>query len=353
MRTPQVFADRVLAWFDVHGRKDLPWQHPRSPYRVWVSEVMLQQTQVATVIPYFERFIARFPDIAALASADADDVMSHWAGLGYYARARNLQRAAQLVVEKHGGELPRDFEALHALPGIGRSTAGAILAQSHDQRHAILDGNVKRLLSRYHAVEGWPGLPAVQRKLWAFAEQHTPHERMVDFTQAMMDLGATVCARRPRCEVCPLSDDCRAHALKQERAFPAARPKRARPARETRMLLLSRGGEILLERRPPAGIWGGLWCLPELSQQQTPRRYCERIGINAGRFTRLGSVQHGFTHFDLTIRPLHAKVRAGSSRVAEPGALRWHKLRDFAADSAPGVPAPVRKLLHQILERNA
>ncbi|HVT35954.1 MAG TPA: A/G-specific adenine glycosylase, partial [Nevskiaceae bacterium] len=257
MKTRTDFSARLLAWFDQHGRHDLPWQHPREPYRVWLSEIMLQQTQVTTVMPYFERFLARFADVQALAAAPLDDVLALWSGLGYYARARNLHACAQTVVREHGGEFPRDIETMMALPGIGRSTAGAILAQAHGQRHAILDGNVRRVLSRHAAVPGWTGEPAVQKKLWAIAESLLPQARLPDYTQALMDLGATVCtARKPACDACPVRADCAARTQQRVAEFPAAKPKRARPQRRSLMLLIENArGEILFERRAAAGIW--------------------------------------------------------------------------------------------------
>jgi A/G-specific adenine glycosylase len=303
------FSQRLLHWFDLHGRHDLPWQEPRTPYRVWLAEIMLQQTQVAAVIPYFQRFVARFPDLAALAAAPADDVLQHWAGLGYYARARNLQRAAQLIMSQHGGEFPRDIEALTALPGIGRSTAGAILAQAYGQRHAILDGNVKRVLARHGAIGGWPGEPQVSKQLWALSESLLPRQRLTDYTQAIMDLGATLCtARKPACARCPVSADCQALQLDQVSEFPASRPKRERPQRQARLLLVENAaGEILFERRPPVGIWGGLWCLPMLESRADGDEDAagwlqQRHGLRAQPFAALPAISHGFTHFELELR---------------------------------------------------
>ncbi|MGH8446294.1 MAG: A/G-specific adenine glycosylase, partial [Solimonas sp.] len=252
------FAERLLAWFDVHGRHDLPWQHPRTPYRVWLSEIMLQQTQVATVIPYFARFLERFPDLRNLAAAPQDDVLALWAGLGYYARARNLHRCAQALVAEHGGEFPRNIEAVAELPGIGRSTAGAILAQAHGDRHAILDGNVRRVLARHAAIPGWPGQPTVQKQLWREAEARLPHERLADYTQALMDLGASVCtSRNPKCLLCPLAGDCQARIAGTVAQYPGAKPSRERPTREATLLLVEDAqGRLLLERRPPTGLWG-------------------------------------------------------------------------------------------------
>lgn len=263
---PDRFARNLLHWYDKHGRHDLPWHHNRNAYRVWVSEIMLQQTQVTTVIPYFEAFMARFPDVRALASAPEDDVLSHWSGLGYYARARNLHKAAKQVVMEFGGEFPADQETLESLTGIGRSTAAAILAQAFGKRATILDGNVKRVLARYHAVPGWPGQSAVLNKLWEHAENHTPEERVKDYTQAIMDLGAMVCTRnKPECKTCPVNDGCQAYNRDEVQRYPGPKPRKEKPEKTTWMLILEdTKGRILLERRPPTGIWGGLWSLPEL-----------------------------------------------------------------------------------------
>jgi len=255
----------LLAWFDRHGRKDLPWQRDVTPYRVWVSEIMLQQTQVTTVIPYYQRFMTRFPEVGTLAEAPLDDVLHHWSGLGYYARARNLHRTAVAIQHDHGGYFPREIETMQDLPGIGRSTAAAILALSTGQRHAILDGNVKRVLARYHAVAGWSGQAAVEKELWALAERHTPRARVAHYTQAIMDLGATVCTRaRAACYHCPLANGCRAWREDRVHELPTPRPRTARRSRKTTMLILTNDrSEVLLEQRPPSGIWGGLWSLPE------------------------------------------------------------------------------------------
>ncbi|TXH04599.1 MAG: A/G-specific adenine glycosylase [Nevskiaceae bacterium] len=339
------FATRLLHWFDRHGRHDLPWQHPREPYRVWLSEIMLQQTQVSTVIPFFRRFLARFPDVRSLAQAPLDDVLAHWAGLGYYARARNLHRCAQMIVERHGGEFPRDLEALTDLPGIGRSTAGAILAQAFGQRHAILDGNVRRVLARHAAIAGWPGQPAVQNKLWTLSERLLPRERLADYTQAIMDLGATVCSsRKPACGICPLRDDCAARLEGRVLDYPGAKPRRAHPQRRTWMLVIENaGGEILCERRPPAGIWGGLWCLPMTEASQDWPAYCRtRFGLHCSPASPLPAMRHGFTHFDLEILPLRLRMLAADDTIREGSDLAWIKM---SASPAVGLPAPVRKLL--------
>jgi len=341
------FSARLLAWYERHGRHDLPWQHPKSAYRVWVSEIMLQQTQVATVIPYFRRFMQSFPTPRALAEAPHDEVLRHWAGLGYYARARNLHRAAQRIRDEHGGEVPDTLEALMELPGIGRSTAGAILSLAYGQRQPILDGNVKRVLARYHAVPGWPGETAVARTLWAHAEAHTPHERVADYTQAIMDLGATVCARsQPACGDCPLRGGCRAHAQGAVVQYPGARPKRERPHRRTRMLLIERAAdEILLLRRPPTGIWGGLWCLPEPADADT-RAWCRaELGLEVEPGAAGPVVQHGFTHFELDIHTEHVRVLRESDAIMEERDHVWYKV---GRDTAPGLPAPVTKLVQTL-----
>ena len=342
---PKSFATRLLHWFDRHGRHDLPWQHPRTPYRVWLAEVMLQQTQVTTVIPYFARFLARFPDWQSLAAAPIDDVLALWAGLGYYARARNLHKAAQAIVNEHGGELPRDLDVLTELPGLGRSTAAAILSQACDEPHAILDGNVKRVLARHAAIEGWPGTPAVARRLWEAAEARLPRQRGADYTQAIMDLGATLClARQPACERCPVSVDCVAFERGETTRFPSARPKRERPLRRSRALIVENAaGAILFERRPPVGIWGGLWCLPLFDEgEDWQAGLRERYGITAEAIGQEAVIRHGFTHFDLDLEPVRARARGRLAAIAEPAERRWIKL---AADPLPGIPAPIRKLL--------
>ena len=341
------FARRVLAWFDVHGRRNLPWQQQPSPYRVWVSEIMLQQTQVATVIPFYLAFMARFPDVESLAGASLDDVLHHWSGLGYYARARHLHRAAQIIVADHRGELPDSLEGLMALPGVGRSTAGAILALARNRRHAILDGNVKRVLARVFAVEGFPGEPRIQARLWQLAETCTPQERVPEYTQAMMDLGATVCVRRrPLCSACPLCEDCIARRTGRQAELPTARPRRTRPARVTCMLLAVRDGHrVLLERRPPQGIWGGLWGLPEFASADAARDWCMReLRMRAATLQRLGPLRHAFTHFDLDIEPVRIDCDVGDA-VMESDRFVWY---NRAAPQSLGLAAPVRTLIEAL-----
>ncbi|HLP30831.1 MAG TPA: A/G-specific adenine glycosylase [Geothrix sp.] len=337
------FAERLLAWFDRHGRKDLPWQQDRTPYRVWVSEIMLQQTQVATVIPYFERFMARFPDAAALADAPVDDVLALWSGLGYYSRARNLHAAAQQIRDLHGGRFPETLDEVTALKGVGPSTAGAILSQALGQRHPILDGNVKRVLTRHEAVAGWPGRSEVERRLWAMALERTPASRCADYTQAIMDLGATLCTvRRPACDRCPVAEDCRARATGNPTAFPEAKVRKAIPVRTATLLVVTNpAGEVLLWRRPPTGIWGGLWSLPELDPGETLEAWCARQGARAAAVEPWPGLRHTFSHFHLDITPLRVRVEESGS-VMEPGGAVWYK-----ADHCEqlGLPAPIRRLL--------
>ncbi|MFC4728130.1 A/G-specific adenine glycosylase [Coralloluteibacterium thermophilus] len=340
------FAPRLLRWFDASGRHDLPWQHPRSPYRVWVSEIMLQQTQVRVVVPYFERWMQALPTLRDLAAAEPDAVIALWAGLGYYARARNLHKAAQLCMERHGGELPRDIEALAALPGIGRSTAGAILAQAHGLRHAILDGNVKRTLARFHGVRGWPGTRAVELELWRLAEGHLPQARMADYTQAIMDFGATLCTRQnPACVLCPLQDDCVARREGLVAELPTPKPGKALPQRGTLMLVVLDGaGRLLLRRRPPSGVWAGMWSLPEAEDADAAHALLARHAeVDFDAVETLPTIEHGFSHYRLRITPLlWRNARPLEQRIAEDADARW-----AAADAraAIGFPAPVRRLL--------
>jgi A/G-specific adenine glycosylase len=346
--TADAFATRLLAWFDRHGRRDLPWQRERSPYRVWVSEVMLQQTRVETAIPYFERFVARLSDVEALADAPVDEVLRLWSGLGYYARARNLHRAARSVRDLHGGVLPADVEVLLALPGIGRSTAGAILALALDQRHPILDGNVKRVLARHHRVEGWPGAAGVAATLWALAERHTPGERVAHYTQAIMDLGATLCTRaRPACGACPLAEDCAARAAGMVDRYPAPRPRRALPVRDT-VLVLARNPsrQVLLERRPPTGVWGGLWSLPECGAEEPIEAWCQRrLGVLPSAVEHWPRLRHTFSHFHLDIAPVVLAVKDPSGGVLEGADTLWYTPGERPTG---GLAAPVARLLQRL-----
>ena len=340
------FAEQLLSWFDLHGRRDLPWQVEPTPYRVWISEIMLQQTQVATVIPYYARFMQSYPDVSRLAAAAPDEVMHHWSGLGYYARCRNLHKAAAIICSGCGGRFPVSFEELIALPGIGRSTAGAILALSRGERHAILDGNAKRVLARYHGIGGWPGKPAVANALWQQAEQHTPFHRVADYTQAIMDLGATLCTRsRPRCAECPLQAACVAHADGRETEFPGRKDRKARPQKDTVMVLAVLNNSVYLERRPPAGIWGGLWSLPEIASAEDMGDWLQsRLNVEAATVETWPVLRHSFSHYDLDIEPLAVRL-AGLSRKVADLAGAWYPL-----DQQPsvGLAAPVSKLLAQL-----
>jgi A/G-specific adenine glycosylase len=341
------FATRLLEWHEVHGRKGLPWQHDRTPYRVWVSEIMLQQTQVATVVPYYLRFMEAFPDVLSLANAAVDEVLYHWSGLGYYARARNLYKAACEIRDRHGGQFPRNFEELVALPGIGRSTAGAILALAHDEHHAILDGNAKRVLARYHAVSGWPGDSSVAATLWKYAERHTPRLVTAAYTQAIMDLGATVCTRaRPACFSCPLSCGCRAFELGHPLDFPGGRRKKAKPLRQTHMALACFEGEVYLERRPPSGIWGGLWSLPEFDLEDQLLDWCEqRLNARPLAIERWTTLRHSFSHYHLDIKPVAVRLDKISRSIADGVAGIWY---NYMQAPQFGVAAPVMKLIDNL-----
>ncbi|MDA1107687.1 MAG: A/G-specific adenine glycosylase [Proteobacteria bacterium] len=346
---------RLLAWYDRFGRKDLPWQANATPYRVWVSEIMLQQTQVATVIPYYLRFIERFPDVDVLACATLDEVLHLWTGLGYYARARNLHRAACIIREHYHGELPRDIGLLMQLPGIGRSTAGALLALAHGEHHAILDGNVKRVLARFHAIAGWPGAPAVEKKLWALAEAHLPAARLRDYTQAFMDLGATLCTRgQPACARCPLAHDCAAYADGRATDFPSPKPCAAKPVRRiTFVMLRNKEGAVLLMQRPPAGIWGGLWSFPECTHRSGRKiqRWCEsELGFIVEHVERHGPLHHTFSHFHLDILPMVAEVTGQRPAVMEIRPAIWYNI---TKPDARGLAAPVQRLLLELAKHPA
>jgi len=341
--TPEQFSTAVLDWFDRHGRHDLPWQQGITPYRVWVSEIMLQQTQVSTVLNYFSRFMDALPDVHALAAAPEDEVLHLWTGLGYYTRARNLQKTAKIVVEQYGGEFPRDVEKLTELPGIGLSTAGAIASISMGLRAPILDGNVKRVLARYTAQEGYPGEPKVAKALWANAERFTPHARVNHYTQAMMDLGATLCTRsKPSCLLCPLERGCEAHMLGQEIRYPLPKPRKELPQKRTLMPLLANDdGAILLYRRPSSGLWGGLWSLPELDDLDDLEHLAEQHRLSIETRHELSGLTHTFSHFQLAIEPWLVRVGQQGDHVAEADWL-WYNL---ATPPRLGLAAPVKKLL--------
>jgi len=342
------FSDRLLEWFDVAGRKDLPWQKSADPYRIWVSEIMLQQTQVQTVIPYFERFVGSFPTVMDLANADLDEVLGHWSGLGYYARARNLHRAARAVRDDHGGEFPTSIDDVMALPGIGRSTAGAILSLALNQVHPILDGNVKRVLTRHEAIGGWPGKTAVASRLWELAESHTPKARTAAYTQAIMDLGATLCTRSNAvCSRCPVKEDCKAYEAGTVDGYPGRKPKKDKPLRQTTMLIARHNERVYLERRPEAGIWGGLWSLPELGDR-TVEGWCQdELGASAPVTESWHVLRHSFSHYHLDIRPILVRVDAPLSKVADSDSTIWYR----PGEAPPGgIAAPVKKLIDQLNE---
>ncbi|MEM1229189.1 MAG: A/G-specific adenine glycosylase [Pseudomonadota bacterium] len=348
----------LLAWFDEHGRRDLPWQQDRTPYRVWVSEIMLQQTQVATVIGYYERFMKRFPDVRSLAAAAQDDVLAHWTGLGYYARGRNLHKAAQQVVNEHDGRFPHGAAALETLPGIGPSTAGAIAAIAQGERAAILDGNVKRVLARFHAVDGYPGNTMVSKRLWHFARYHTPAQRTADYTQAIMDLGATLCtSRQPRCDHCPLAARCEARALDAVANFPGRKPKRAKPEREAyQWLLINDAGACLLRRRPDRGLWGGLWTPPQSDwpvDQPPPApevaladllRELNLPAAPASALEALPPYRHTFTHFHLRLRPFLVSLGSDANTATVSEGVDW-TWQHPGATSDRGLSKPALKML--------
>ena len=340
----------LLTWFDQHGRKHLPWQQQRNPYRVWVSEIMLQQTQVNTVIPYYQRFMQRFPTVTDLAGADEDTVLHHWTGLGYYARARNLHRTAQRIRDEHDGRFPMSVDALSELPGIGRSTAGAIIALSSNTRAVILDGNVKRVLTRVHCVEGWPDQPKVQKRLWELAESHTPNERCADYTQAIMDLGATLCSRtKPVCGYCPLNAMCEAYAANRTAEFPHKKPRKELPVKSTYMLMFHdlEAGKVLLEKRPPQGIWGSLWSFPESGniEDLTGSMHGQLLQDNRD-MQQWSPLRHTFSHYHLDITPVAIPLDAKHVGVMENERWHWYDLNN---PEQLGLAAPVKKLLGKLV----
>ncbi|MEM7430316.1 MAG: A/G-specific adenine glycosylase [Pseudomonadota bacterium] len=342
------FSDRLLSWFDTHGRKDLPWQVDITAYRVWVSEIMLQQTQVKTVIPYYQRFLSRFPTVQSLAAADIDEVLELWAGLGYYARGRNLHRAAVHVVEQHGGEFPKTLEAMMALPGVGRSTAGAILSIAYQERHPILDGNVKRVLARHCVVDGWPGQTATANQLWAIAEDRTPRGRVADYTQAIMDLGATLCTRsKPDCPSCPVAADCQARLADVIEQYPGKKPRKAKPQKHATMVVAVTANAVFLERRPAAGIWGGLWSLPEVDNVDA---WCRQmIGESDTTQEACEPIRHSFSHYDLDIAPVLVRVERLPSRIADSSDTYWYTP---GKELPGGIAAPIRKFIDTLEFQN-
>jgi len=349
--SPTDFQKKILDWFDHFGRKNLPWQFDKTAYRVWVSEIMLQQTQASTVIPYFERFMKRFPTMHALSSSIQDEILHLWTGLGYYSRARNLHRSAQLTMQHFKGELPNTLDELLTLPGIGRSTAGAILAIAFKQKAAILDGNVKRVLTRVFGITDWPGEKKVSDTLWNIAESLTPENRVEDYTQAIMDIGATVCIRgKPQCEVCPLTTLCAARKLGIEKTLPHPKPKKKLPIRQATFLVLRHEKSVLLKKRPPTGIWGGLWSLPELPDflsHDAIHNYCQQHFKLSPQQVEMGQpFRHTFSHFHLDMLPVFVTVIKKPTKIMEDDQQIWYNL---SKSQAVGLPAPVKKLLRNLL----
>ena len=360
--SPAQFTPALLEWFQHHGRKHLPWQRELTPYRVWVSEIMLQQTQVATVIPYYERFMARFPDVAALASASMDEVLHLWTGLGYYARGRNLHRAAQRVVADYSGAFPDTLEGMQSLPGIGRSTAGAILGISMSQRHPILDGNVKRVLTRYFGISGFPGEAGVEKKLWELADACTPAHGVGNYTQAIMDLGATICVRsRPLCAACPVSESCVARSKGLQGVLPTRRIRKERPQRDAfAVLVIRKDGAVLLEKRPAAGLWGGLWAFPQFEDRTLASQW---LNSRFGDVTEATAeiYHHGFTHFDLQLHPVIARIETSSATLSVTGDVMGdiifgqvadgdlHQWYDATRPSKIGLTKPVVDLIKRLV----
>lgn len=340
------FSQRLLAWFDQHGRKDLPWQQDISPYRVWVSEIMLQQTQVNTVIPYYLRFMESFPTVEALANATQDQVLHHWTGLGYYARARNLHKTAQIVVNEFDGRFPDSVDLLETLPGIGRSTAGAICAIAYHQPATILDGNVKRVLARHQAIDSWPGQSATSKQLWALAEQYTPQKRPADYTQAIMDLGATLCTRtKPQCSICPLSKDCKGLADGNPTHYPGKKPKKAQPVRKCLFLIIRNPeGHVLLEQRPANGLWGGLWVFPQCENESDIPNACSQFSCKATEWQLLPEQRHTFSHFHLDYQPVLINMPTQSS-IMDSASIVWYNPN---SPLEVGTAQPVKQLLEQL-----
>lgn len=345
--TNNLFAEQVLAWYDQHGRKHLPWQQSITPYKVWVSEIMLQQTQVATVINYYTRFMQDLPTIKALAEAPQDEVLHLWTGLGYYNRARNLQKTAQIIQQKYQGEFPNTLEALCELPGIGKSTAGAILSLAMNKRAPILDGNVKRVLCRYFAIEGYPGEAKITKKLWDIAEQLTPNERVNNYTQAMMDMGATLCTRtKPSCLLCPIQSGCKAKIENKMANYPTPKPKKNLPQKMVIMPLFKYQHNILLYQRPSAGLWGGLWSLPELENEEALKLYATKNNLKIINQTPLEKLTHTFSHFQLTIHPYLIEITPITNKLAENNQI-WYNLH---TPPRLGLAAPVKKLLAKVTQ---
>lgn len=344
-KTDILFQQQVLEWFDLHGRKNLPWQQNITPYQTWLSEVMLQQTQVKTVIPYFNQFIQHFPDVNRLANAALDTVLSLWSGLGYYARARNLHKTARLI-QQQGGEFPNDLDSLLALPGIGRSTAGAILSIAFNNSHPILDGNVRRVLARYHAISGWTGNSKVAKELWKLSEHYTPKKRCADYTQAMMDLGAMLCTRsKPQCEICPLNSSCIARVEDKVSEFPTPKPSKALAVKSLFFLLLEdQQQQVFLEKRPETGIWGGLWSFPEFNSLAEINSHCMEKNIAIKALEQQDEQRHTFSHYHLDYTVIKIKTDNPINNVMEGNRTVWYKTNQI---NTLGLPTPIKRILQR------
>jgi A/G-specific adenine glycosylase len=346
-KSATLFSNQVLSWFDLQGRKHLPWQQDKTPYRVWISEIMLQQTQVATVIPYYHRFMASFPTVIDLANADEDTVLHHWTGLGYYARARNLHKSAKIIRDQYLGKFPEDIEQVIALPGIGRSTAGAILSLSLHKHHAILDGNVKRVLARCYMVQGHAGQAIYEKTLWPITETLTPKKGVANFNQAMMDLGAMICTRsKPKCEICPIQTSCLALAGTEQANYPQKKPKKVIPEKHTIMVIPRVSQQVLMEKRPPTGIWGGLWCFLELSDIEQLPELLEKLNLKQTATLALDKFRHTFSHFHLDIEAIVVDCEMlAAKEINENNTVQWYNL---ATTASVGLAASTQKLIKQL-----
>ncbi|MGL4475181.1 MAG: A/G-specific adenine glycosylase [Shewanella sp.] len=340
------FSERIVNWYQLHGRKHLPWQQQKTPYRVWISEIMLQQTQVATVIPYYQAFMQSYPDIIALANAPEDEVLHHWTGLGYYARARNLHKTAKIVHDDYAGIFPTDINQVIALPGIGRSTAGAILSLALGQPHPILDGNVKRVLARHQAIDGWPGQSKVEQALWQLTEELTPSQDVSAYNQAMMDMGANICSRsKPLCAQCPIAIDCQAQLSGRQTDYPGKKPKKVQPVKTTWMLIMTQGMEAHLVKRPPTGIWGGLWCFPEFSSEAQLQEYLVDNDLTDAKQQPLDNFRHTFSHYHLDINALWVDISPKATiarQVMEVNQCLWYNIQQ---PDKVGMAAATERLL--------
>ena len=345
------FAEAIIAWQKQHGRHDLPWQNTTNPYAIWVSEIMLQQTQVTAVISYYAKFIGRFPTIASLANATQEEVLQYWSGLGYYSRARNLHAAAQKIVDDFGGKFPQDFDDILSLPGIGRSTAAAISTFALNIPQPILEGNVKRVFARHFNIAGWPSAPKVMQQLWQIAERENPTHEAIAYTQGLMDLGATLCTRaKPKCPACPINASCVALTNDLTNKLPTPKPRKALPEKSTTMMIIIHQHEVLLEKRPQTGIWGGLWSLPEIEMHEIASVVAKsRLGLEVEAAEPFATVNHAFTHFKLTITP-QPLLLVKQTLHARPPNMIWLPINEAISAA---IPTPVRKILQSLAAKKA